>query len=117
MALLVPTLMAYGHDLMFGVVLLGAMWPVGLCGHYIIGVMDQRFGTKKIALMVIAILALGGLLIFVGGGSSVVCVIAIVSAVFGATYSMLATFLICCFALIPIAALPYKQIGSQIHEK
>ena len=46
LALLVPTLASFGQDPMFGIALLGGMWPVGLLGHYLIGVLDVKFGTK-----------------------------------------------------------------------
>ena len=165
-ALLVPTLAAYGQDQMFGVVLLSSMWPIGLLGHYLIGVLDQKLGTKKTTLIVICVLGLGGLLVRLGGASSVVCAIATgmfmfglsgaanvcmsltasiygradfevaytpiqvifnvlnfagvsvmstVSATFGATNVMLAVFIICVVALVPVIALPYKQIASNIN--
>ena len=165
-ALLVPTLAAYGQDQMFGVVLLSSMWPIGLLGHYLIGVLDQKLGTKKTTLIVICVLGLGGLLVRLGGASSVVCAIATgmfmfglsgaanvcmsltasiygradfevaytpiqvifnvlnfagvsvmstVSATFGPTNVMLAVFIICVVALVPVIALPYKQIASNIN--
>ncbi len=165
-ALLVPTLAAYGQDPMFGVVLLSSMWPIGLLGHYLIGVIDQKIGTKKTTLVVITVLGLGGLLVRLGGANSVICAVATgmfmfglsgaanvcmsltasiygradfetaytpiqvifnvlnfagvsvmstVSAVFGAPNVMLAVFVICLIAYIPVVALPYKQIASNIH--
>ena len=166
-ALLVPTYIAYGYDPMFGIMLLSTMWPIGLLGHYLIGVLDQKIGTKKTTMVVISVLGLGGLLVFLLGttnqiacavatgmfmfglsGSMNVCmslttsiygrydfptaytpittifnicnfggisVIATISAVAGPVNVMLAVFLICCVALIPIIALPYKQIGSLVH--
>lgn len=53
-ALLVPTLASYGQDPMLGVVLLSSMWPIGLLGHYLIGVLDQKLGTKKTTIAVTA---------------------------------------------------------------
>ncbi len=165
-ALLVPTLAAYGQDPMFGVVLLSSMWPIGLLGHYLIGVLDQKLGTKKTTLIVICVLGLGGLLVKLGGTSSVVCAVATgmfmfglsgaanvcmsltasiygradfdvaytpiqvifnvlnfagvsvmstVSAAFGPANVMLAVFIICVVALVPVIALPYKQIASNIN--
>ena len=87
-ALLVPTLIFFGQDPMFGIVLLSSMWPIGLLGHYLIGVIDHKIGTKKTALVVITILGLGGLLIFVGGTHSVVCAIATGMFMFGLSGSM-----------------------------
>ena len=165
-SLLVPTLAAYGQDPMLGVTLLSSMWPIGLLGHYLIGVIDQHIGTKKTTLIVIAVLALGGLLVWLGGTNSIVCAVATgmfmfglsgaanvcmsltasiygradfetaytpiqvifnvlnfagvsvmstVSAAFGATNVMLAVFVICLVAFVPVIALPYKQIASNIH--
>lgn len=82
-ALLVPTLAAYGQDPMFGVVLLSSMWPIGLLGHYLIGVLDQKIGTKKTTLTVICILGLGGLLCFLGGTNAMVCGVATGMFMFG----------------------------------
>ena len=53
-ALLVPTLASYGQDPMLGVVLLSSMWPIGLLGHYLIGVLDQKLGTKKTTIAVVS---------------------------------------------------------------
>ncbi len=165
-SLLVPTLAAYGQDTMFGVTLLSSMWPIGLLGHYLIGVIDQHIGTKKTTLIVIAVLALGGLSVWLGGANSIVCAVATgmfmfglsgaanvcmsltasiygradfdtaytpiqvifnvlnfagvsvmstVSAAFGATNVMLAVFVISLVAFVPVIALPYKQIASNIH--
>lgn len=167
-ALLVPTLASYGQDPMFGVVLLSSMWPIGLLGHYLIGVIDQKIGTKKTTLVVICVLGLGGLLVRLGGSYSIVCVLATsmfmfglsgaanvcmsltasiygradfevaytpiqvifnvlnfagvsvmstVSALFGPQNVMLAVFIICIVAFIPVLALPYKQIASIIRGK
>lgn len=75
MALLVPVLMAFGHDELFGVTLLSTMWPVGLLGHYLIGVLDYKLGSKKTTMVVICVLALAGLFVFVGGENGVVCAV------------------------------------------
>lgn len=82
-ALLVPTLAAFGQDPMFGVLLLSSMWPVGLLGHYLIGVIDQKIGTKKTTLIVVCILGIGGLLCFLGGTNAVACAIATGMFMFG----------------------------------
>lgn len=82
-ALLVPTLITFGQDPMFGVLLLSSMWPIGLLGHYLIGVIDHKIGTKKTTLVVITILALGGLLTFLFGTSSVACAVATGMFMFG----------------------------------
>lgn len=164
-ALLVPTLASYGHDPMFGVTLLSSMWPIGLLGHYLIGVIDQKIGTKKTTVVVVCILGLGGLITWLGGTNALLCCIStgmfmfglsgsanvcmsMTASIFGredfdvaytpiqvifnalnfagvslmstiATFAgphnvMLAVFVICLLALVPVLALPYKQIASQV---
>lgn len=164
-ALLVPTLASYGQDPMLGVVLLSSMWPIGLLGHYLIGVLDQKLGTKKTTIAVICVLGLGGLIMRVGGANTVVCavstgmfmfglsgaanvcmsltasiygredfevaytpiqvifnvlnfagvsVMSTVAALAGQQNVMLAVFIICIVALVPVIALPYRQIASNV---
>jgi MFS transporter, OFA family, oxalate/formate antiporter len=64
-------------------VLLSSMWPIGLIGHYLIGVIDQKIGTKKTTIVVICILGLGGLLVRLGGENSAVCAVATGMFMFG----------------------------------
>lgn len=164
-ALLVPTLASYGQDPMLGVVLLSSMWPIGLLGHYLIGVLDQKLGTKKTTIAVICVLGLDGLLMRIGGANTVVCAVATgmfmfglsgaanvcmsltasiygredfevaytpiqvifnvlnfagvsvmstVAALAGQQNVMLAVFIICIVALVPVIALPYRQIASNV---
>lgn len=76
-ALFVPTLyMGFGQSPLLGVTLLSTMWPIGLLGHYLIGVIDQYIGTKKTTIVVVVIELLACLLIFFGGKSAVCCGIA-----------------------------------------
>lgn len=164
-ALLVPTLASYGHDPMFGVTLLSSMWPIGLLGHYLIGVIDQKIGTKKTTVIVVCILGLGGLITWLGGTNMVLCcistgmfmfglsgsanvcmsmttsifgradfdvaytpiqvifnalnfagvsVMSTISAIAGPHNVMLGVFIVCAIALIPVFALPYRQIASKV---
>ncbi len=166
-ATLVPTYIAFGFDMMFGITLLSTMWPIGLLGHYLIGVIDQKIGTKKTTVVVVCIMGLGGLLVALGHTSMVACSIAtgmfmfglsgsmnvcmslttsifgrydfptaytpistifnafnfagvsVISTIFalgGPQVAMFAVFGFCVVALIPILALPYKQIASNLHE-
>lgn len=166
LALFAPTLATYGHDAMFGVVILGTLWPVGLLGHYLIGVFDIKFGTKKTTIAVCIIAGLAGVIYALWGSSLVMCLIASVLFLFGlsgsanmcmsltthvfgrqdfevaypvvqvlfnilsfAGVSVMATIAVqgsytmipaamgalCFIALIPAIALPFKQIGSQVH--
>ncbi len=75
-ALLVPALMAFGHDQMFGVILLSSMWPIGLLGHYLIGVIDQKIGTKMTTVVVVAVETIGCLLVVLAGANAVACGVA-----------------------------------------
>lgn len=56
-------LQAFGHDVMFGIALLGAMWPFGLLAHYLCGVCDRAFGTKKTSIGVCCVLICGAALL------------------------------------------------------
>lgn len=76
-ALLVPTLAAFGHDPLFGVMLLSSMWPIGVLGHYLIGVIDNKLGTKRATVVVVSVLALTGALVFFFGANSVICAVAV----------------------------------------
>ena len=87
-ATLVPTFMAFGYDLMYGVTLLSTMWPIGLLGHYLIGVIDQKIGTKKTTIVVVSVLGLGGLLVGLGHDSAVLCSIATGMFMFGLSGTM-----------------------------
>ena len=87
-AILVPTLIGFGQDSMFGIILLSSMWPIGLLGHYLIGVIDHKIGTKKTALVVITVLGLGGLITFIGGHNAACCAVATGMFMFGLSGSM-----------------------------
>lgn len=82
-AILVPTLIANGHDPLFGVVLLSSMWPVGLLGHYLIGVIDQYIGTKKTTFVVNAVVLIACLMLWLGGGATVPAAVAAGLLMFG----------------------------------
>lgn len=54
---------AFGHDIMFGITLLGVMWPLGLLAHYLCGVCDRAFGTKRTSIGVCCVFIVGATLI------------------------------------------------------
>lgn len=83
LALLVPTLASFGQDPMFGIALLGGMWPVGLLGHYLIGVLDVKFGTKPTTVIVCIIAGVAGVLIFFFGSNAIACGFAVAAFLFG----------------------------------
>jgi predicted MFS family arabinose efflux permease len=76
MGQLVPLLITYGHDPMFGIMLLSTMWPCGVLGNYLAGVIDQRFGTKAASLMVVFLEAFAAFLMLAVGTNAVVVAIA-----------------------------------------
>ncbi|PJM75781.1 MFS transporter [Bifidobacterium simiarum] len=82
MALLAPTLVSYGHELTFAILLMGTMWPFGMLGHYIIGVLDQKFGTKNTTFVVVAMMILAGALVFFFGSNNIVCAVAVALLMF-----------------------------------
>jgi sugar phosphate permease len=65
-------LQEYGHDFMFGIMLLSGVWPVGLVGSYLAGVVDDKFGTKVASLLVIAGESIGIILILLFGANSII---------------------------------------------
>lgn len=74
---LVGTLMSFGHDMMFGIMLLSTMWPCGVAGNYIGGVIDTKFGTKAASYLVIAMEALAAILIIAFGANTTIVAIAV----------------------------------------
>lgn len=83
LALLVPTLASYGQDPLFGVILLSSMWPVGLLGHYLIGVIDVKIGSKKTTIIVCLIAGCAGVLYFFFGSNTIMCCVATALFLFG----------------------------------
>ena len=83
LTMVIPVTMAFGHDEMFGILLMGTMWPIGMIGHYLVGVFDAKFGTKKTAIMVTSVLALGALLMSFGAASDLWASIAMGCFFFG----------------------------------
>jgi sugar phosphate permease len=62
-------LQEYGHDFMFGIMLLTVTWPVGLVGSYLAGVIDDKFGTKLASLLVVAVETIGAVIILFLGSN------------------------------------------------
>lgn len=60
-------LQEYGHDFMFGIMILSVCWPVGIVGSYLAGVIDDKYGTKTASLLVVLFEALGAVLILLFG--------------------------------------------------
>lgn len=60
----------YGHDFMFGITLLSVTWPIGLICSYLAGVIDDKWGTKKASIIVVALEVVGALLILFFGESA-----------------------------------------------
>jgi predicted MFS family arabinose efflux permease len=77
MGQLVPALISYGHDPMFGIMLLSTMWPVGVLGNYIGGVIDMRFGTKAASIMVVILEMAAAALMVLNGANRFTASIAV----------------------------------------
>jgi predicted MFS family arabinose efflux permease len=77
MGQLVPLLITYGHDPMFGIMLLSSMWPCGMLGNYLAGIIDQRFGTKAASLMVVFLEAFAAILMLLFGANAVTTAVAV----------------------------------------
>lgn len=74
---LVEMLASFGHDPMFGVILLSTVWPVGLLAHYLIAVVDGKFGTKTAVFVVLGLMVLGALAIMLFGANSALATIGV----------------------------------------
>lgn len=79
---LVNALVSYGHDFMFGIIILSSAWPAGVLGNYIGGVIDVKLGTKKASIIVVAIEALGALIMALLGRNPTWAVAGIVAFMF-----------------------------------
>ena len=69
---LVPTLASFGHTPEFGIMLLTTLWPTGVLGNWLGGVVDNKFGTRTASIIFVCfeIAACLGL-IFAGANSAV----------------------------------------------
>lgn len=81
-SILVPTLVGFGHDMLFGVGLLSGMWFIGLLGHYLIGVIDFKLGSKRTSLLIVVLLAISCVLLFFVGGNPIACALAVAFLLF-----------------------------------
>lgn len=59
---LVPALVSFGHEFMFGIMILSSAWPAGVLGNYIGGVLDVKLGTKKASVIIVVIESAGALI-------------------------------------------------------
>ena len=50
-AQLVPTLISFGHAPELGIILLSSMWPCGVLGNWLGGVVDNKFGTRTASII------------------------------------------------------------------
>ncbi len=113
-------LMDYGHDFMFGIMLLSTVWPLGIIGSYLCGVIDDKYGTKPASLIVVALELIGTLIIILFGTSKIASAIGVgvllfaISGVTNTTVSMSTTV----FGrknfenYYPVVAVMYKVIVS-----
>lgn len=84
LALLVPTLVAFGQDSTFGIVLLSSCWPVGLLGHYLIGILDVKIGSKPTTFAVAGCAGVGAIFICLFAAQNpALCVVGVCMYLFG----------------------------------
>jgi predicted MFS family arabinose efflux permease len=74
---LVGTIASYGHDYMYGITLLSTMWPAGVLGNYLGGVVDEKFGTKTATLMVVALELVGAFITLVFGADKILVAVGV----------------------------------------
>ncbi|MDR1272719.1 MAG: MFS transporter [Clostridiales Family XIII bacterium] len=82
MAQLVPALISFGHSPMFGIGLLTALWPFGVLGNYIGGVIDAKYGAKPSTFVVVAFLVAASLGLSFAGSNPVLATIAVAMFMF-----------------------------------
>jgi MFS family permease len=70
-------LQEYGHEFMFGIMLLSVSWPIGLVGSYLAGVVDDKFGTKLASLLVVGVEAIGAVLLLIFGANTGVATVGV----------------------------------------
>ena len=64
------TFVEFGHDFMFGIMILTTAWPVGIIGNYLCGVIDDKWGIKIGSIIVVAAELLGILIILFAGSNA-----------------------------------------------
>lgn len=82
MGQLTLALMFYGHEFMFGIILLSSLWPVGLLGNYLGGVVDEKYGTKNASYFVVAVQLVGAVIMLLFGKNSMMATIGVATFMF-----------------------------------
>lgn len=77
MSQLTLALMSYGHEFMFGIILLTSLWPMGVLGNYLGGVVDEKYGTKKASYFVIIIEIIGAAIMILFGSNATMAAIGV----------------------------------------
>jgi MFS family permease len=82
MGQLTLALMSYGHEFMFGIILLSSLWPVGVLGNYLGGVVDNKFGTKKASYLVVIVQLIGAIIMLLFGANASMATIGVATFMF-----------------------------------
>jgi len=119
-AQLVPTLISFGHAPTLGVVLLSSMWPCGVLGNYIGGVVDNKFGTRTASMIFVVCEILACVFLVIGGTS--VAVASICTGVFMAAMSAFSNVTVSMVTNVfgrqdfenawPVVSVPFKAVES-----
>ncbi len=75
-------LASFGHNMMFGITILSAAWPVGILGHVLIGIVDHRIGTRNTSIFTALVMAMASLMVGLSGQNTVVAVVGTVLFLF-----------------------------------
>lgn len=117
---LVPTLISFGHEPGLGILLLSSMWPAGVLGNWLGGVVDNKFGTRT-ASMIFVVFEIAACLGLVLAGTSAT-VATICTGVFMAAMSAFSNVTVSMVTSVfgrqdfenawPVVSIPFKAIES-----
>lgn len=117
---LVPTLISFGHDPNLGIILLSTMWPAGVLGNWLGGVVDNRFGTKAASIIFVIFEIAACIALSFFGSSKVIatCCTAVYMAAMSAFSNVTVSMVTNVFGrhdfenAWPVVSIPYKVIES-----
>lgn len=119
-AQLVPTLISLGHAPDLGIILLSSMWPAGVLGNWLGGVVDNKFGTRTASMIFAACEMLACLGVVAAG--NIVVVATVCTAIFMASMSAFSNVTVSMVTNVfgrqdfenawPVVSVPFKAVES-----
>ena len=117
---LVPTLISFGHSPELGIILLSSMWPAGILGNWLGGVVDNKFGTRTASIIFVCFEIAACLGLVLAGTST--AVVTVCTAVFMAAMSAFSNVTVSMVTSVfgrqdfenawPVVSVPFKIIES-----